>query len=376
MRFFRSCLRCACSSRLKSFRAWIIVLLLPLLVLSALDLMPGEELSAPVRVGISDCSEELWQLLEQRSGTVVTFVRSDTETMEQKVATAQWDCGLIPAEDFEEKIADGDTDRLFTLLISEGSAAYPLVRETVAACVAELVNEEIAVQYLLDSGIMEESMLLAVQPRLESLLPESDRILVSMKTADGSPLSPVDLGERGAVDVLRWLICAVVLVWLGLCATELGRWSENPAVRRMGALRSKSTLLLCRILIDVLLAAFSGCVSLLCLGGGFTECAGVVCYALVLGMAAVVLAHFPVVWSAIPVVMPFLPVISLLVSGVIVDVGRFLPNAAKVTRFFPVCLFLRVCNGERILIPVMILTALVLGLISYGIDRISVKKPA
>lgn len=379
MRFFWTFLTGALSLRLRSFRSWIIVLLLPLLTLGAIRMMPAEEVSAPVRVGVAlpeEGAEEFWSLLEQRSGAVVTFLRADTQTIEEKVATAQWDCGLILADDFGERLKKVDTDRMFTLWISEGSAVYPLVRESVAACVAELIDEEIAEEYLLDSGMIENELPEAVRTRLEALLPESDRVIVSLRTLDGTELDPLTLADSGVHCVLRWMVSAVVLVWIALAATDLGRWAESPAARRMGAVRTKTSLMLSRVCADVLLAAFAGCVSVLILGDGWQGCAGIVCYACFWGMLAVVLAHFGAVWSALPVVIPFFPVVSLLCSSVILDIGLFFPAAAKVCRYLPVSLFLRICEGNGQELLTMLVMAAACVLISVLIDCISKKKPA
>lgn len=374
MRFIWNGFVSALSLRLRSIRGWFIVLLLPLLTISALTLMPVEEISAPVRVGVAlpeKGAEEFWDLLEERDGTVITFIEADEQTIEKMVATAQWDCGLILAEDFSEEINELDTDRLFTLQIGPGSAAYPLVRESVAACMAELINEEIAEEYMLRSGIIHEEMLESVRPRLEEILPESDRVLVSMQTVDGAPLNALTLADSGVNAILRWMVSAVVLVWMLLAATDLGRWLETGAVRRMRSVRSQTVLMLSHIGADMTLAAAAGGVSLFLLGDGWMGFVGVLSYVVFWAMGAVVLGHFRPVWSSLPVAMPFFPVLSLLLSSAIVDIGLFIPSVSEVSHNFPAALFLRVCDGDIIAAGILSGFSLTCLAGSVCIDRFS-----
>ena len=68
--------------RLRSVRGWVILLLLPLLVASVVLLLPKQEVSAPVQVGVclpKNGGEEFWALLEQRSGAVISYILADEE---------------------------------------------------------------------------------------------------------------------------------------------------------------------------------------------------------------------------------------------------------------------------------------------------------
>lgn len=344
MRCFLEGLRWALSARLHTVKGWLILLLLPLLILAAGKLLPQEDISASVQVGVAlpdHGAEEFWERLQARSGTIFTFVLADEETINRNVATGRWDCGLVLADDFAECLEELDTDRLFTLQIGPGSAVYPLVRETVAACVAELISPGIAQEYLTDSGIVSEGdALRQLQP-----LPGSDRVLISMTTADGKPLDALHLADAGTKNILRWLISAVLLAWLLLATTDLGRRSETGAAKRMGAVRSATWQMASFIAADMILAAISGVAAVLLLGGGAAGCGAVIAYILFLGMLAVLLAHFRPVWTALSILMPFVLAASLLLSSALVDISLLLPLPNWLLSHLPAALFLRACDG-------------------------------
>ena len=97
------------------------------------------------------------------------------------MAAGRWDCALVLPPDFETRLKQSSVEELFTLLIGPGSAVYPMVRETVSACVAEAISPGMAEDYLLDSGIVEADRLETVRPRLRQVLLDRDRVLVSME---------------------------------------------------------------------------------------------------------------------------------------------------------------------------------------------------
>lgn len=360
--------------RLRGVTRWLPLLLLPLLILAAVHLIPTEEASAPVTVGVAlpeEGGEAFWARLEQRSGTVLTFVLSDSDTIDQNVATGRWDCGLVLAEDFEEMLEELDTDRLFTLRIGSGSTVYPLVRETVFACVAELLSPAVAKEFLAENGISGRNA-----ARLEEILPEEERVQISMVTAGGDPLETMDLADESVTAILRWLISAVLLVWLLLSAADLGRWLDSPAARRLRPLRAATALLLPRMAGDGLLALCSGCGALLLLGDGIGGCLAALTYLLFLGTLSLLLAHFRPLWTALPILMPFMPVVCLVLSPAVVDLSLLSPALSGVIRWQPVTLFLRGCGGDGFALLLLSGMAILLLLLSLLTDRIRTKHAA
>lgn len=348
MSFFQTSFWTELRVRLTSWRTWALVLLLPLLTLSAARLLPAEEVSTPVRVGVvlpAEGGEDFWSRLEERSGLVVTFHEAGYSQAERSVAAGRWDCALVLPEDFEDRMARRDLEGLFTLLIGPGSTVYPMVRETAAACVAECVSPGMAEDYLLDSGIVEEGDLAQVRPRLGQVLLDKDRVLVSMETADGQPLDPLTLADSGVSNLLTGLTAILLLIWALFTAMDLGRWLDSPAVRRLAPLRGRTALLMPKLAAAMIPAL---CAGALALAAAEVPAAvwALVPYLLFWGAAALALALCRPLWSALPVLMPFVPVLGLLLSPVLLDLSLLFPALAPVIRWNPVTLCLRSCGGS------------------------------
>lgn len=349
MRYFFSGILSALALRVRDVKSWIIVLLLPALVLASNSLLPEQEVSAPVQVGVAlpeRGGEAMWAQLEARSDEVLTFIPADADTIDRNIAAGRWDCGLILAEDFDDRLPQLDLNDIITIRIGAGSTVYPLVRETVSACMAQLIGPDIAREYLLSSGIATEETLSEMQSRLEERLDESDRVIVSMSTPDGSPLSPLELTRKGMDAIFCWMVSAVILVRLMLGATDLGKWISAPAVRRLKPLRSATCLMAARIGAEGILMCLSGCAAMLLLGMGLWGCVAVLAYVLFWLGLAILLAHMGQISGVLPVCVPFAAVISLLLSSALVDIGLIIPMVSGVSRWIPAAMFLRICQGD------------------------------
>ena len=342
---FRSSLRTQLSSR----RTWVLLLLLPLLIAGTARLLPPEEVSTPVQVGVvlpEEGGESFWQRLERRSGLAVTFYRADRSRAERQVASGQWDCALILPEDFEARLARLEVEGLFTLLTGPSSAVYPMVRETAAACTAELVSPGIAERYLLDSSILSQEELDAARPRLNQVLLDQERVLVTMETADGRPLDPLTLADRGVSNLLSGLTAILLLIWTLLTAMDLGRWLDSPAVRRLLPLQGTLSLLLPRLAAALIPALCSGALTLLAVQAAPSCLLALIPYLMFWGAAALALACWPAGWTALPVLMPLVPALGLLLSPVLLDLSLLFPALEPVIRWMPVTLYLRACGGS------------------------------
>lgn len=347
MSFLWTSLKNALRARAASWRTWLLPLLLPGLTFGARLALPAEEAATPVQVGVvlpARGGEEFWARLDQRSGLVVTFCQSDRDQAERQVAAGRWDCALVLPEDFEARLARRDTDELFTLLVGPGSTVYPMVRETAAACVAELTAPGVAEDYLVDSGILDREGAAAARPRLEETLLEQERVLVSMETADGRPLDPIDLADSGVDGLLAGLIAIVLSVWALFAAMDLGRWLDTPYARRLRPLRGTAALLLPRTAGALLPALCSGALALPALERPWACLLPLAAYLLFWGALALALARWRL-WTALPVVVPFVPVLGLLLSPALIDLSLLFPALAPAVRWSPVSLFLRACGG-------------------------------
>lgn len=353
MKYFWTCLRIAFSQRLRKVKYWLI-LLLPLLLIGIRAALPQEQVSAPVQVGVvlpEYGGEEFWQLLSQRSGTVLTFIETDEDTANRNIATGKWDCGLILHEDFDEKIQQGDTKRLFVLRVGEGSSVYPLVQETVASCVANLARVPIAQKYLLTSGIVDDATEL---DRLYEQLDPQERVNITLSTPTGKALQPFQLADQGITGLLSWLVYISITIWLLLCIYDLGRWSSTYAAKRILPVRNAAVTLLAKLSADGILAAISGVLSMLVIGGGLYGCLAVLSCVLLWTGVGILAAHFPALWQSIPVLPAFIVVSSIIFSGVLVDLSLFAPRWAGICQWFPGRLFLMLCQGKLYpLLPVL-----------------------
>lgn len=361
------------AQRLRRVRSWALLLLLPCLLLCVQTVMPKESVTAPVQVGVAlpdSGAEALWAALEARSGTVLTFIQADGETIDRNIAAGRWDCGVIVSDDFAEKLEEADTDRLFTLRIGTGSTVYPLVQETVSACMAGIVAPGIAEDYLTDSGIGADSDIQKVRQSLMQTLEQEDRVVITMTTYDGEPMEPLALGSRGLERVLCWTVSAMILIWLLLSTHELGLWSRTDAVKRMLPIRSITWLMCGRMAADWVLITLSGCAGVLIAGGGFNGCAAVMTYGIFWAGVGIVIPLLPGLWEGMPLLPPFAVVCSLLFSGALLDVGAFLPRFQGILRWMPCNLFLQCCDGSLAAgIPLIAAAAALTG-IAFAIENI------
>lgn len=347
MRFQWNAFQTALNLQLRSWKTWLFVLLLPALVWSLLAVLPEEERSAPVQVGVSlpaEGGEAFWTLLEERSGVVVTFIRADEDTIAGKVASGQWDCGLLLPEDFRERLEALDTGRLITLCVGDGSTVYPLVRETVAACLAQLLSPGIAREYLLDSGIADEDTIRDTAPRLERTLPDVDRVGIAMTTLDGRALDAPALADSTLSNLLHGMISIVLLIWMLFSAMDMGRWLDTPAARRLCALRTPTELFLPRAAAAAVPLLCSAGAALCLLPAGGRDPWSLLAYLAALSGLSFLAARVRPVWTAFPVLTPIVPLFCLLTSPIILDPAGLFP-AAALFRWTPVTLYLRACRG-------------------------------
>ena len=348
MNFSLTLFKTALLSRLTGWRTWLLLLLLPLATFGARALLPAEEVSTPVQAGVvlpEEGGEAFWARLEERSGLVVAFHRSGLDQAKGQVAAGRWDCALVLPEDFEDRLARLEVDGLFTLLTGPGSAVYPMVRETVSACVAELISPGMAEEYLLDSGIVEADGIERVRPRLREVLLDQDRVLISMESLDGRPLDPLTLADSGVSNLLSGLAAILLLIWALLAAMDLGRWLDSPFARRLRPLQGATALLLPRLGAAMVPALCAGGLALLAVDHPLPCILALLPYLLFWGAAALALARLRPVWSALPAVVPFVPVLGLLLSPVLLDLSLLFPALGPVVHWNPVTLYLRACGG-------------------------------
>ncbi len=356
MRFFWDTFRLSLRARLCSWRTWAFALLLPAMVWAFMAWLPANERAAPVQVGVSLPAEggaPFWERLQGRSGVAVAFVAADADTVRAKVATGQWDCGLLLPEDFAARVQQADTRALLTLCVGEGSTAYPLVRETAAACLAELAAPGIAREYLLESGIATEQSVTAMAPRLQEALPDTQRVGVTLRTLDGGELEPIRLADAAWGGLLHGLLAVVLLIWAMFSAVDMGRWLCEPATKRLKALRGCAPLLLPRQLAAAVPVFLAAALALWPLSEGAPALWALLGYLAALCALAALAARFGPVWRALPVLTPAMPVVCLLAAPILFDPAAVFPALDAVCRWLPVGLYLRAAQGVPGCLPAL-----------------------
>lgn len=349
MSFFGALFTTALRANLASRRTWCLVLLLPLLTFGLARLAPAQEIAAPVQVGVvlpREGGGDFWKRLEGRSGLVVSFQAAGLEQARRRVALGRWDCALVLPEDFQERLDRQELEGLFTLLTGPGSAVYPLVRETVSACVAECISPAMAEGYLLDSGILTEVEAVQARLRLRESLLDRDRVLVALETWDGAPMDPLALADRGVDNLLAGAAAVLLLVWALFAAMDLGRWLDSPFARRLAPLQGSFLPLLARLTAALTPALCSGALALLALERPLPRILALIPYLAFWGAAALALARWRAGWTALPVLLPLAPVLGLLLPPVLLDVSVLFPALAPAVRWSPVTLYLRAGGGS------------------------------
>jgi len=378
MNHFRTTFCTLVCLRLRLRRTWAL-LLLPLVTHLLVSFYPISELAAPVQVGVciaaeTDGAESFWRRLESRSGTIVTFIRAEEAAVRSQVAASQWDCGILIPPDFDQRVNDLDTKGLFTLLTGPGSTVYPIVQETVAACLAEQISPEIAESYLISSGLASAQGVEAMRPLLEASLPSEDRILLSPQTLNGELLDVPTLAHSGLSNILSGVIAILLLIQTLFISIDLGRWMETPFAKRIAPLQSQTALLLPRITATMLPAVCAAALALMALPESTNHLLSLTGYGVFLSALALVLARFPTVWNALPILVPFVPPTALLLSPVIFDLAVLFPAVSVWTKWLPVSLYLQGCSGKTEGMLLLLAFAILLFLLSYLFDQ--KKRPA
>lgn len=352
MRYQMVALRLALTEQMKRPFVWVMILLILLFAFFSRFFVSSEErTSAVARVGVvlpEEGAEPFRESLERRSGQAVEFVWTDEETLRRNVSVSRWDCGLILDEEFDEMLREAELDEAVTLVISPGSAVYPLVKETVAAAMAELVSPVIAEQYLSKSGIADGASLGAARQRLEEILTDVRRVGVVMETLDGGELDALTLAKESGQRMIVGSLAVVQVVWVLYIAVDLGRWRRSGAARRMAPARGAAALLLPRLLGSLVPVFAASALAIIAVfgGNGLMSALALVPYLAALGAAALLIAVCSGGCEALPAVIPFAAVACFALSPIFVDLSLLLPGVAAISRFIPVTLYLAACEGE------------------------------
>lgn len=283
--------------------------------------------------------EVFWEELQKRSGSTVSFVLTDEETLERMVSANRWDCGLIAEEDMAQRLASGERKGLVTLVTGPGSTVYPLVRETAAAALTWQAAPQIAEEYLISRSIVPpEDALKGYRP-----LPETAQVAIRMETTEGSRLPPENLVRQGTSQLFRGLTALGLMVWMLLLAMDLGRWKQSPHAKRLCPLTGRTALLLPPLLAGTAFAFCAGTLALLPSGAAVLS---LLPYLALWGAVSLLAAETERIWQEIPTLLPFAAVAGFVLSPVLVDMTLICPQLSPLCDWLPVSLYLRSSGGD------------------------------
>ena len=377
MRYFLLSLGLSLRARLRRKRFWLglgLVLVLGLALRWSAGQVRPDAAAVQAGVVLADGGEAFREALEVRGGGLVHFIRADEETARAKVASAQRDCALLLPNDFDERLAAGETEELMTLLTGPGSTVYPLIRETAAAALLELVSSSLAADYLLSSGIAGETSLGDIAPRLRETLPQAQRVRIGMETLEGRPLTGMSLAGDSLSRVLRGSLAAALLVWTLFAAVDLGRWRQSGAARRMRPCLGELLLGLPRLLAALIPGFLLAAVGLVSSGDAVGSALALLPYLGALGALALLLAAFQPVWRALPAVIPFAAASAFVLSPVFVDAALLFPRLRPLSRWLPVTLYLEGCEGDGTALGRLLILAAAFACAAIAQDAVRRKK--
>ena len=323
-------------------RGTVLFLILAVLLTVLAMVIPGTA-DTPVRVGVvlPKDGTELEALLLERNTELIRFIPTDEQTLDRNILTGRWDCGIVANKDFSDKIEELDLRELFTLKTGPASTVYPLVRETVAACLTELTAPAVARGYLEEHGLDTSGL----DERIDEIRERSMWVEVQMQTLDGEPLSLPELTGFGAKQILVRLTGLLALLWGLYLTADLGRFLDSPQGLRMRALRHPGTLLLPQVMAATMPMILWGIVLVFALGGVYPVLSYIALQTVVLGLGLTV-PRSRRLREAVTVLLPFLALVALLLEPVLVDTAALFPTLAPWLEWFPVTLFCRGCGGD------------------------------
>ena len=226
-----------------------------------------------------------------------------------------------------------------------GAVVQLAAEQSAWAAAARQAAPQIAGEYLLSRGIVDESALANAGDAW--LLPQA-QVAIELETADGESLRMDALAKRGSDQILRGIAALGLMAWMLLTAMDLGHWRESPAVRRMEPYRKRAALLLPRLMGAGLMAFICGTIGLLAspVSKPLSSVVSLVPYLAALGALALLLADTQNAWRSIPTLLPFVVAAGFVLSPVLVDITLLYPRLAVLSRWLPVTLYLQCCSGQ------------------------------
>ena len=317
------------------------LLLCPVIIFAGSLLLPEEGGQAEITVGVAfevsdETSEELFALLEEESGEMISFRLAEEGEVKQRVAAGQWECGYLFSANLKEGLISGDRSGLITLVCTEGTMLQMPVTEMVSAALLELVWDEIGEEQLSGLGLGQQ-----IDQPLKAVLPEEDWVAIRIAAVGGSE----EQQGPSADAFYESLLSGITGLWLFVAALlaggELAEWLKRSYTRYALPGTGLWPMLLPKCMVLSLTAFLSGAASLLAAGGDGQSFSALVLYELTLTALSLALALLPGIDKLLPVLLPVMPLLAVVASPLLVDVSRFLPALRPVSACLPLTGYLR-----------------------------------
>lgn len=330
--------------------------LLPLCVLAAGLLLPGESLNTPLEAGVclpddSPRAEALLECLSQTDPTYVRFHRADEDEIYARVAAGKWVCGFVLRDDFDDRVTARIPGQLATVIVSRAETMAPLLTEAFSAGVYHLRAPLLAADYAQQNGLADGAQLDALRAQIEAGAP--DAMTLQTESIDGTPgQAPPRLGAATARAAVRGLAAIFLFLSALLLAGELdglrreGWFTRTAAASGPFALRAG--LGAAYMLAVTLLTAAAYALSEFFFADGSPDLSGLgllAGYALGLTGLALLLGLVPGVRHVLAALLPFLPAVCLLLCPIFFDAARFFAPAGPLSRLLPPSWLLRALQG-------------------------------
>lgn len=324
--------------------------------------------AASIRVGVclpDRDGEQILAMLQDDDTQIVEYISADEKTIDSKVLSGEWDCGLLFSEDFAERLAKMDLKKLVTIKIGPASTVYPIVQEAVSSGIMEWISPYMADAYLNRLEIS-DAPVIEVYSKWQQ---EEQWVQVSMQTANGQSLQPVKVVKSVKQHIISGLAAVFTLVWGLYLTVDLGKWLQSSAAIRFSAIRPVTQLLLPKLTAGLLPVYIWGLGLLCVMSCDLMQWAAFSVFVLLIMAIGLIIPRFPGLWQSVIALIPFLVIGSLLLEPVLLDVSFLFPELTAFTGWLPVSLCLGAYSGDLASFGMMMAECAILLVLSFALDR-------
>lgn len=282
-------------------------------------------------------TNQVFHRLLQEKGTFQFYISSSREELEADVAGRKAECGYVFAEDFEERLKQGEARRSIVVCRAPSTTVDILSTEVVFAGLMEVYGQELLLDYMDASQLFEVSDDLDEKAEMQGLwekyMENGSTFSFTYQDLEGRQMEDA----KGTVSVPARGIVAVYLFMIGLFGAVMQASDEKNGLFLSVPYGQKTGCRLASLAAPVALAGLSGYISLWAsgsLGSWWKELAVIIAY----GAAIVIFSYLLKQLIPNPLILcSLIPVFlmgSLLLCPVILDIGKFVPGLKPLGKCF------------------------------------------